>query len=355
MVSELCMGTMTYGSQTTDEDLIFSMLDRFVEAGGNFFDTAEMYPVPCEEKWVGSTEEIIGRWLKAREGIREKIVVATKVCGPCDRTFVTKNRTKENKGIGKRPNFTTDDILAACEGSLRRLQTSYIDVLYLHWPLRPAPTFGKSIYKASMEVPMKKTKLELEESILAMKQLIDSGKIRHWAISNETSFGVCTIVAECERLNVPKPVCIQNDFSLTDRRFETELAEACAPWNHNISGVPYGVLCGGFLTGKYLNGAKPKGARHVWKPSFQPRYHFAETQDAAEKYAAVAKAAGVSMVVLALAWAKQCFYNQSIIFTTNSMEQLEQTLSVSDVTLSDDTLVEIDRVHFEHKNPNVRL
>lgn len=164
---------------------------------------------------------------------------------------------------------------------------------------------------------------------------------------------MCTIVAECKRLCAPKPVCIQNDFSLTDRRFETELAETCAPWNHNISGCPYGTLAGGTLSGKYLNGAKPEGARHVWNPAFQARYHGDRTQAACAKYAAVAKDIGISPAVLAIAWAKQCFYNQSIIVAANNIQQLDEILSCMEVSLTDDALKAVDKIHFEDKNPNV--
>lgn len=357
LVTDLCLGTMTWGSQMTDEGLAHELIDMYVAAGGNFIDTAEIYPVPSKEGVVGTTEEIIGRWLK-KTGKRSQVVIATKVAGPCPRAFVVKNRTEPAASEAKMPNPGREDIVAACDASLRRLQTTYIDILYVHWPSRPVPLFGKSHYKASMKdthpyLGNPYTTKEFEETLNAMKELMDAGKIRHWAVSNETSFGVCTIAAKCKELGIPKPVCIQNDFCLTDRRFETELAEACAPWHHNISGVPYGILAGGTLSGKYLNGAKPSHARHVWDSKFQTRYHLPRTMEACAKYVDVAKAANLSPAVMAMAWARQCFFNQSVIVAANNKEQMKEILSISDVTLSDETLAAIDKIHFEDKNPNI--
>lgn len=357
LVSELCLGTMTWGSQMTDEKLAHELIDQYVAAGGNFVDTAEIYPVPSKEGVVGTSEEIIGRWCKAT-GKRADVVIATKVMGPCPRDFVVMNRSEPKATEAKMPNHSREDILAACAASLRRLQTTYIDILYLHWPSRPVPLFGNSLYKASMKdthpfLGNPYTTIEWETILSTLKELMDSGKIRHWAISNETSFGVCTIAAKCKKLNIPKPVCIQNDHSLTDRRFETELAESCAPWNHNISGVPYGILAGGTLSGKYLNGAQPAKARHVWDPKFQARYHFPRTMAACAKYVEVAKTAKLLPAVMAMAWAKQCFFNQSVIIGANNKQQMEEILSISNVTLSDETLKAIDGIHFEDKNPNV--
>lgn len=360
-VSEICLGTMTWGSQMRDEKRAHAMLDRFVAAGGTFIDTAEMYPVPPKDEYVGSTEGIVGRWLQGGgEGRRESVVIATKVCGPSGRPFVVKKRVDPPLADSALPNLTRKDIHDACQGSLRRLQTTYIDILYVHWPSRPTPVFGMSLYTSDMEKrhplcapDLPYTTVEFEESILAMKELMDAGTIRHWAISNETSFGVCSIAAECKRLGVAKPVCIQNDFSLCDRRFCTELAESCAPWNHNISGVPYGILNGGALSDKYLKDTKPAGARHVWNPDFQPRYNNPRAMAACAKYAKVAKAAGLSTAVLAMAWAKQCFFNQSVIIGSNSIEQLDECLSISGVTLSKETLEAVDKIHFEDKSPNI--
>uniref|UniRef100_A0A7S1HVV2 NADP-dependent oxidoreductase domain-containing protein n=1 Tax=Eutreptiella gymnastica TaxID=73025 RepID=A0A7S1HVV2_9EUGL len=355
-VSDICLGTMTWGSQMTDEAAAHAMMDAYVAAGGNFIDTAEMYPVPPDPEWLGTTELYIGSWLAKNPEVRKKVYIKSKVCGPSPRPFVSGARGQEPERL---PNLDRESIRAACDGILKRLGTEYLDILYLHWPSRPAPLFGNAVYKASMEkahpwfgdAPY--TTVPLEESIKAMQELITEGKIHHWAISNETSFGVCSIVEICKRLGVPKPVCIQNDFSLVDRRFQYELAEACAPWNHNISGCPYGLLAGGTLSGKYLNGAKPENGRHTWKPDFQARYCSDRVLAACAKYADLAKSKGISPTVLALAWANQLFFNQSLIIGANSMEQLNECLSVVDVTLDEETLAKIDQIHSEDKNPNI--
>jgi aryl-alcohol dehydrogenase-like predicted oxidoreductase len=355
-VSEICLGTMTWGSQMTDEAAAHAMCDAYVAAGGNFIDTAEMYPVPPKPEWLGSTERYLGNWLAANPGVRKKVYIASKVCGPAPRDFVNKGR---DTATTEMPNLDRANIRAACESICKRLQTDYIDILYLHWPSRPAPLFGASMYKASMEKnhpffgdnPYET--VPIEESIKAMDELIKEGKIHHWAVSNETSFGVCSIVEACKRLGVPKPVCIQNDFSLVDRRFTTELAETCAPWNHNISGCPYGILSGGTLTGKYNKGAQPEGARHTWDPKFQPRYLSARVLAAAQKYERLAKSQGLTPAVLAMAWANQCFFNQSIIIGANNMDQLNECLSVVDVTLNEFTMEAIEDIHAEDKNPQI--
>eukprot|EP00668_Euglena_longa_P031631 GGOE01040872.1.p1 GENE.GGOE01040872.1~~GGOE01040872.1.p1 ORF type:complete len:388 (-),score=110.09 GGOE01040872.1:298-1353(-) len=348
----------------TDEVLAHELIDDFIAAGGNFIDTAEMYPIPPSPEHVGATEKLLGRWIAAHPEQRKKVVIASKVCGPFGGRFFVYNNRPEVEGVAldktKLPNHDRANILTACEGILQRLQTDYLDILYLHWPSRPVPMFGRSVYTAAMKDkhPLTGDALHiptaLEESITALGELIRAGKIRHWAISNETSFGVCTIAALCKQLGVPKPVCIQNDFSLLDRRFHYELAEACAPWNHNISGCPYGVLAGGTLSGKYLDPANPPiGARHLWKPEFQARYHSPAAQAATANYAALAKTKGLSPTVLALAWAKQCFFNRSLIIGVNNKAQLAECLSVVDVTLDAETLEAIDSIHAENKNPNL--
>jgi len=365
-VSRICLGTMTWGSQIEDEATTHALLDAFVAAGGNFIDTAEMYPVPPGPEWLGRSEEFIGRWLAKNPDVRAKVIIASKVCGPSARQFVYANRPNvEDAPLDREasPNSDRANIRTACAGILKRLQTSYIDILYVHWPSRPVPLFGNSVYRGSMKNQHPLTEnlpyapVPFDETIKAMAELIAEGKIRHWAISNETSFGVCTIAEVCARLGLPKPVCIQNDFSLLDRRFQYELAEACAPWNHNISGVPYGLLAGGTLSGKYSDPAHPPPAsvRHLWKPAFQARYHSPACLAATAKYVELAKAKGLAPAVMALAFGLECFFNQSVIITANSLNQLHECLSAVDVTLDADTLKAIDEIHSLNKNPNLTL
>lgn len=230
-VTACCLGTMTFGSMS-DEATAHRILDRYVDLGGNFLDTAEMYPVPCKPAWAGASEEIIGRWLAAR-GSRDGLVIATKVAGPRfggDGAAVVASREKALTGTAGDPSakgdFSRAQVRRACEASLKRLQTDYIDLYQLHWPERYVPKWGESQYLAASEAEDETRALAGFDAVVAtIGELLAEGKIRHWGLSNETSFGVCAFAEACRRLGVPPPVSIQNDFGLLYRTFEGELAE----------------------------------------------------------------------------------------------------------------------------------
>eukprot|EP00741_Cyanophora_paradoxa_P008688 tig00001368_g8411.t1 len=327
MVSVVCLGTMTWGEQNTEEEA-HAQLDLALEMGVNFIDTAELYP--C----------------------RDKIILASKVAGPgrdwlCEKRAETLGEPNPEKE--KQAHHTAYQIKKAVNASLKRLKTTYIDLIQLHWPDRYAPLWGANQYHAQQDW----RGAPFEESVAALGELIKEGKIRHWGLSNETTFGVCHFAEAAKRLGVPLPVSIQNDFSLVDRRFESELAEACAPGNYNIGLLPYGPLAGGTLTGKFLDGSKPAKARHVLFPGFQPRYHAEPTMAATRKYAELAKKHGITPTQLALAWCKSRWYVASTIIGATSVEQMREDVEAFRVTLSPDVLAAVDAIHAEARNTNV--
>jgi len=228
---------------------------------GNFIDVAEMYPAPASDpRWrPGASEEIIGRWFAQDAARRCKVILATKVMGftPSSETAGNRKLTlgtggergEDGKPKGAAGRLDRASILEACDASLKRLQTDYIDLYQLHWPDRYAPTFGALCYDPSKERPA----VPFEETVAAIKELIDTGKIKHWGLSNESTFGVCEMIKAADALGCPRPVSIQNQFSLLYRPFEGELAEACAPSHYDIGLLPWTPLGGGMLSEKYLD------------------------------------------------------------------------------------------------------
>jgi len=344
-VSEVCFGTMTFGQQNSQEEA-FEMLDYAVSKGINFLDTAEMYPVPPIEKTQGASEVIIGEWLKARKN-RKDIIIATKVSGRSEaKSYVTKSR-----GQGERKVSTLDkkSILLACDASLKRLQTDYIDLYQIHWPARYVPLFGKSLYDKGKERD-KKEYASFDDQVQAMGELIKAKKIRYWGLSNESTWGVCQFLFACKKYGVPPPVTIQNSYSLLHRNFEYELAEACSPSNGNISLLPWSILAGGRLTGKYIGGKKPAKARNTLFPNFQDRYFRPELEEPLLAYEKIAKELGVSLTVLAHAFCKSKWFIGSTIIGATSLKQLKENIDAFTVTLPKLTLDEINEVHRKYPN-----
>lgn len=351
MVTEVCLGTMTFGVQNTEEDA-HAQLDYAVkERGVNFIDTAEMYPVPSSASgWKpGTTEEYIGTWIEQNPTLRSEIILATKIAG-----FNPGSETGGNRFEPPKPSadcrLDRESVLMACDASLRRLRTDYIDLYQLHWPDRYAPNFGQSVYDPTKE----RDAVPIKETVAALGELIAAGKIRHYGLSNETTFGVCEFVRAADELGVPRPVSIQNSFCLLHRTFETELAEACAPSHYDIGLLPWTPLAGGALTGKYLHGKKPAEGRLVKFPAFMQRYLSEPCVEATEAYEAIAKEAGVSLATLSLAWCRTRWYCTSTIIGATTMEQLKENIDAFDadlVTLSEETLKKIDDVHFARRDP----
>lgn len=343
-------------------------------AGVDFIDTAELYPVPAKGTTAGLTEEYIGSWLRLRSeedpGLRGRLVIASKICGPGKASVYSRAKRElgprergPERPDGTRPEeclFDRASLRASVEASLRRLNTTYLDLLQLHWPERFVPCFGRSIYDTDKAgqgfnhvagAVVKPT--GFEDVVRALAELITEGKIRHWGLSNETSYGVCQFCEAARRLGLPEPVSIQNDFSLCDRRFETELAETCAPHHYGVGLMPYGVLAGGVLTGKYLDDTAEPGSRHLKYPKFQPRYAGEPAMEACRSYAALAKQHGLTPTQLALSWCKTRRYVSSTIIGATKLWQLKACIEAFRIDLSEEVLAEIDAIHYRRRNPQM--
>ena len=292
--------------------------------------------------------------------------------GPCSKSrdyLVAFRREATGGGAGPAddlPQLSPAQIADGVDASLKRLQIESIDLIQLHWPERYTPTFGKSIYsyakarKNEHDVRGVMEMTPFEEQLRGVAAVLKAGKVKHWGVSNETTFGVCKLCELAKQLGMPPPVSIQNNFSLLDRRFETELSEACAPWNHNLGLMVYGGLSGGYLSGKYLaeNTASQKygsleGTRHSKFPDFQRRYHKAGIEAATRQYANIAEAAKLTPTQLALAFCKSRPSVCTTIIGATSMKQLKECIEAFDIELSADVLKEIDEVHHTCRNPQV--
>lgn len=321
VVSDICMGTMTFGS-SADEATSFRILDRAFDAGINFYDTAENYPVPPDPKWAGRTEEILGKWMKTKN--RDALIIATKVSGPSHGWI----KSAQRSGMTA---LDRHNIVSAVEASLKRLGTDYIDLYQTHWP-----DHG----------------VAYDETLLALDELIQAGKVRIIGCSNETSWGLTKSVAVAERLGTARYQTIQNNFSLNNRRFEDELAQACR--QEGVSLIPYSPLGGGVLSGKYQGGATPEGARFSSYINLGGRHtlmarRFVNEKSlaATERYMAIAAEAGMAPVTLATAWSKQHDFVASTIVGATREEQMDDILAAMDLALGQDVLDAINKVSKE--------
>lgn len=363
-VSDVCLGTMTWGLQNTQTEA-HQQLDYALARGINFLDTAEVYPVPSSvPAWgPGRSEEYIGTYLALHPGLRDKLVIATKCIGYSPASSVPANRhpvknwREEPQVPGRHDRKSLRD---ACDGSLRRLQTDYIDLYQLHWPDRYVPLFGKRAYKPTLE----REAVPIRETLEGLKELLDEGKIKAYGLSNETTFGVCEFVRIADELRMPRPATIQNAFCLMNRSFEGDLAEACAPTNFNIGLLPWSILAGGTLSGKYngklddqfdpIDKSLDK-ARFVMFKSFQGRYVSNVALAETAKYVELAKSKGMSVATLAQAFCKTRWYIPSSIIGATTMEQLKENIDAFEVELDKETLDEIDNIHNARKDPCLGL
>ncbi|MBZ9540090.1 NADP(H)-dependent aldo-keto reductase [Modicisalibacter tunisiensis] len=329
-VSRLCLGTMTFGEQNSEADA-HQQLDRAVAFGINFIDTAEMYPVPPRAETQGLTEAYIGTWLKAR-GKRNDLIIATKAAGP---------RLSHIRGG---PRFTREHLHAAVDASLARLQTDYIDLYQLHWPDRSTNTFGKLGYAPDPDEEV----TPLEETLAALKELVDAGKIRAIGLSNETPWGVMRCLHLAETQGLPRVASIQNPYSLLNRSFEVGLAEIAH--RENVGLLAYSPLAFGVLSGKYLDGARPPQGRLTLFERFQ-RY----TSDVAEKatraYVDIARRHDLDPAQMALAFVNSRPFLTSNIIGATTLEQLESNLASESLSLDSTVLEEIEAVHRRISNP----
>ncbi|MGB7444066.1 MAG: aldo/keto reductase [Coleofasciculaceae cyanobacterium] len=332
MVSEICLGTMTYGQQNTIEEAR-QQLDYAVDQGVNFIDTAEMYPVPGKAETQGKTEEYVGEWLVKQQ--RDKVIIATKIAGPSPRFSWIRG---ENNRIDRQ------NIEQAVEDSLKRLKTDYIDLYQIHWPDRYVPLFGAPDYDPSQE----RETVPIADQLAVFAELIKAGKIRYLGLSNETAWGVCEFSHLAKQLGLPKVVSIQNAFSLTNRVFHTSLAEACR--FHNLGLLAYSPLAFGLLTGKYLEGI-PENSRLALFQGFGGRYQKTNVTEAIKAYVEIAHKYKMSPVQLALAFVRSRWFVSSTIIGATTMEQLQENLSSTEIKLDQDIIKEIDTVHSQYPNP----
>ena len=335
-VSELCLGTMTWGEQNSESEA-HAQLDCAVAHGINFIDTAEMYPAPPDAKTYARTEAILGPWLAKQP--RDKLVVASKVAGPGRRDWIRGGETA----------LTRRNIRWAVEDSLKRLRTDYIDLYQIHWPGRNVAMFGTARFDASKE----KQATPILEQIDALDELVRDGKIRHYGLSNESAWGVCEFSRLAKLHGFARPATIQNAYSLVNRTFEGELAEAC--FREEVALLAYSPLAMGVLAGKYLGGAKPAGARLAKFPDFGERYQREYVAAAAEGYVRVARQAGLDPAGMALAFVRSRPFVAATILGATSVPQLEENIAGASLVLSDDVLRAIDAVHVRYPSPSAGL
>lgn len=323
---------MTWGNQNTQEEA-FEQMDYALDKGVNFFDTAELYPVPANADTYADTERIIGRWF-AQRNKRDKVVLATKIAGPG--AYTAHIRTT---------GFSPDSLREALEGSLTRLKTDYIDVYQLHWPERKANFFGKRDYYPDTDDQWE----ENFESVLeTLDAFVQEGKIRHIGLSNETPWGTMKYLNLSENKNLPRAKTIQNPYSLLNRTFEVGNAEVSH--REQLGLLAYSPLAFGVLSGKYRNGHLPENSRLKLFPRMK-RYSSVEASAAVEAYAKIAEKHQLSLTQLALAFVTDRLFVTSNIIGATTMPQLEENIATAAITLSDEILAEIDAVHNRMPNP----
>jgi aryl-alcohol dehydrogenase-like predicted oxidoreductase len=337
LVSEICLGTMTYGQQNTIAEA-HEQLDYAIAQGINFIDTAEMYPVPPNAATQGRTEQYIGEWL-AKPQVKQKrdqLIIATKIIG-----------------TGRNYSWLRDDsiaalsrknILQAVDDSLNRLQTDYIDLYQIHWPDRNVPMFGQVDFDPNQEREM----VTIAEQLETFAELIQAGKIRHLGVSNETAWGVCEFSHIAKQLGLPKIVSIQNAYSLLNRTFDSHLAEAC--YREQVGLLAYSPLAFGHLSGKYVQGSA-SNTRITLFPNFGQRYNKVKVKAATTEYVAIAQKYNLSPSQLALAFVRSRWFVTSTIIGATTMEQLKENIDSANIQLNADILAEINGVHARYFNP----
>lgn len=335
-VSAICLGTMTFGEQNTEAEA-HQQLDFACANGINFIDTAEMYPVPPRAETYTRTETIVGNWLKRQA--REKVLLATKIAGP---------RRKLEWIRGGPPAIDRKNLQEAVEGSLRRLQTDYIDLYQLHWPERNVPMFGQYQFDPMAEYDdgIKRQWVSIREQLEALAELVQAGKIRYIGVSNEHAWGVMEFLRVAGEYNLPRIVSIQNCYNLINRGYEFGLAEI--GYREQLSLLAYSPLAFGHLTGKYLEGGS---GRATLFRGFAQRYEKPNVAPASSAYAALAREYGFSPAELALSFVYHRWFVASTIIGATSMRQLQENFKAWQKPLSTELLQKIEQLHLRYMNP----
>jgi aryl-alcohol dehydrogenase-like predicted oxidoreductase len=333
-VSLICLGTMTWGQQNTEADG-HAQMDYALDKGVNFFDTAELYSIPPRPETQGSTERIIGSWFKAR-GSRDKVILATKVIGRSDNTWF--------RDDGSKGELSRAQVEEAVNKSLKRLQTDYIDLYQIHWPDRPMPWGSNPTIFRHQEGESH----PIAETVEIMTDLVKAGKIRHFGLSNESAWGTMSFLKHADAKGQARVQSVQNAYNLLNRTYEVALAEVTM--QENVSLLAYSPLGQGYLTGKYLDGARPPGTRTTLFGRGQ-RYENPTAEAAIRKYIALAKEFNLDPAQMALAFVNSRPFLTSNIIGATSMEQLKTDIASIDVTITPEIEERINAIHVEHCNP----
>lgn len=336
-VSLIGLGTMTWGEQNTEQEA-HEQIDYALDSGVTLIDAAEMYPVPPRPETQGQTERFIGTWLAQHRAARGRIMLATKMTGPARQP----HNPRHIRGEGNQ--FDRKNLTEALDGSLKRLQTDYVDLYQLHWPDRSTMTFGRHAYPwidDAYTVP-------IEETLAVLADFVKAGKVRHIGVSNETPWGVAQFLRAAEKLGLPRIVSIQNPYSLLNRTFESGLSE----FSHHdgVGLLAYSPLAFGWLSGKYEGGARPEGARITKFERFQ-RYSKPQAVAATSRYVALARELGLSPAQFALAFVNSRPFVTSNLIGATSMAQLKENIASVGVRLSPEVLAQVDALHEAQPNP----
>ncbi len=336
-VSPICMGTMTFGQQV-DEATAHRIMDRALERGVNFLDTAEMYSVPARAETYGATETILGSWFARNPGLRQKVVLASKVAGP-------------SRGMpwvrGEVAGLTRAEIVQACENSLRRLQTDTIDLYQIHGPARNVPVFGAMVFDPTKDRPC----ASIHEQLEAMAELVRAGKVREIGLSNESPYGVHEFVRLAEQHGLPRVATVQNPYCLINRSYENGLDETCH--RLGVSLLAYSPLGFGLLSGKYdeTGLVGEAGRLALFESMRKQRWGRPEALDVSRRYNELARSNGLTPSQMALAFCYSNWRVASTIIGVTTLAQLDECLDAWDTKLSPGLLAEIDKIRFEHRDP----
>ncbi len=330
-VSRICLGTMTWGIQNTQADAN-EQIACALDAGINFMDTAEMYPVPPNKETCSDTERFIGRWLAGNANKRDSFILATKITGPAFQY------------IRNSSPISGQTIEIALNGSLKRLHTDYVDIYQLHWPNRTTPHFGKHALNACRPslLNVEHERDNMRDILSGIDKAIKAGKIRHWGLSDDTTWGIHTFINLAKEMGIPQPVSIQNEFSLLHTKDWPYLIESCVL--ENVAYLPWSPIAGGMLSGKYLNNAMPKGSRQTYEQRNGLFRNNAISDEAIRAYVDLASKYNITPSQLALAWCDQVDGVTSTILGATNMSQLHENIAAFDITLSEECLHDVSAV-----------